>query len=61
MDTLAVLDIVGSRDVNQITELDGTVSSGDCKLSDYPIYVPSSTYLCSWQPCPPLCRLDSSK
>lgn len=34
MDTLAVLDVVGSSNVDQITELDGTVSSGDCKLSD---------------------------
>lgn len=32
MDTLAVLDIVGSRYVDQITELYGTVSSGDYKL-----------------------------
>lgn len=61
MDTLAVLDIVGSRYVDQITELYGTVSSGDYKLLDYPVYVTSPTHLCSWQPYPPLCRLDSSK
>jgi len=29
MDPFTILDVVGGRDVTRITELDGTVSSGD--------------------------------